>query len=578
MSKNMLIYTLLFINLFLISLCISDQKQNSENITQTEEGESSNNTEHSNETELEFQEEDPFKNYSFANVIHLDDSNYTTEIKKYEKLYLVFYAPWCGHCHEFIPKFIEAADYCKEHDPSVKFAKIDASKSENASIDYEVEGYPSLFFIYKGEKHKYLGLRTREGLLYFMKRKINGDIIKITKLEELKNIKNGYNTSLILLSTVINMNAMINKSFKRFSQEAIYIDFVWCTSAECERKYGEDIILFKDFDEKENRYFASYGRLEHAQNDSVKNFTAIYGVETGEFATQHTINLAFEFEKQTIYYIRNSSNPEDVKYDHIFKELGKELRPYNTYSFVCSPDGNEIQKIIYKAFSVIPEELPGIFYYDPYTDDPINKIKLYSIRHADMKKVNIQYLQNFIKNIKAGKIKRDLFSEVPSDKKYINGMKYVIGKTFDKDVIEEKNNVLLGMVEGYGWDTETKFMEIMGNLTLKYQDDKEKKIRFNIMDINKNEPRDIDANSYDFPRAYLYTNAMDKKEKIRFTPKNMSELNIEEFEEFLIGNLKWNETGSDKNKEEKFESKKEAKVETKNEEKIEDKKSHNEDL
>ena len=97
------------------------------------------------------------------------------------------------------------------------------------------------------------------------------------------------------------------------------------------------------------------------------------------------------------------------------------------------------------------------------------------------------------------------------------------------------------------------------------------------MDINKNEPRDIDANSYDFPRAYLYTNAMDKKEKIRFTPKNMSELNIEEFEEFLIGNLKWNETGSDKNKEEKLESKKE-KVETKNEEKIEDKKSHNEDL
>ena len=110
----------------------------------------------------------------------------------------------------------------------------------------------------------------------------------------------------------------------------------------------------------------------------------------------------------------------------------------------------------------------------------------------------------------------------------------------------------------------------MGNLTLKYQDDKEKKIRFNIMDINKNEPRDIDANAYDFPRAYLYTNAMEKKDKIRFNPKNMSELNIEEFEEFLIANLKWNETDTGKSKEEK--------VEPKKEEKTGDKTSHNEDL
>ena len=119
-------------------------------------------------------------------------------------------------------------------------------------------------------------------------------------------------------------------------------------------------------------------------------------------------------------------------------------------------------------------------------------------------------------------------------------MKYVIGKTFDTDVIEEKSNVLLGLIEGYGGETETKFLEILGNLTVKYQNDSEKNVKFNIMNINNNEPRDINANEYDFPRTYLYTNAMDKKERFRFTPKNMSELNIEEFEEFLIEKLEWN--------------------------------------
>ena len=60
------------------------------------------------------------------------------------------------------------------------------------------------------------------------------------------------------------------------------------------------------------------------------------------------------------------------------------------------------------------------------------------------------------------------------------------------------------------------------------------------MDINKNEPRDIDVNDNDFPRAYLFTNALDKKKIIRFTPKNMSELTIKEFENFLSEKLNWN--------------------------------------
>ena len=511
MSKSIFLFFALIITLSIIPSCISEPEK--ENNTQIE-GADENNTEVSNETDIESTpEEDPFKDYNFTNVIHLGDLNYSSEIKKYEKLFLVFYAPWCGHCHEFIPKFVETADYCKVHDPSVKFAKIDGSKSENASMYFEINGFPSIYFIYKGEKHSFIGPRTKEGLLYFMKRKMAGDIFTITKLEELKNIQNVFNTSLILMSTVINKNAMINKSFKKFAQEAIYADFVSCISDECEKKYGEDIILFKNFDEKENRYFSGYGRLEHAQNDSVRNFTSVYGVEVGEYATQHTINLAFEFEKQTIYYIRNSSNAEDVKYDPLFKQLGKELRTENIYSFVCSPDGNEIQSVIYKAFSITPDELPGIFYYDPYSDDPVNKIKLYSIRHVDMKKVNIPFLKDFIKNIKAGKIKRDLYSELPSDKKYVNGMKYVIGKTFDEDVIDAKNNVVLGMIEGYGSDVETQLLEILGNLTLKYQNDPEKNLKFNIMNINNNEPRDIDANAYDFPRTYLYTNAMEKKRK-----------------------------------------------------------------
>ena len=522
----------------------------------------------SNDKDVKFEViTDPFKEFNYKNIIILGDSNYTIELKKYEKVYLTFYDPLCTNCVELMKIFIETADYCKENDPSVKFAIVDSSRNPNITIGFNVVDTPTIFFIYKGHIFPFFGIRSKEGFLYFMKRKITNDVHEITKLSELKNLKNIFNTSLIFLNTVKYKNDTIYKSFYKYASEAFYAEFATCLSDECYKKYGDDIILFKNFDEKENRYFSGYGRLQDAKNDSVKDFASLYSIENGAFVQQLDVNLVFEFKKPSLYYIRNSSNVNDVKYDSLFKELGKELRFEGVYTFVSSPDGNNIQQTIYKAFSVVPEDMPAIFFYNPFSNDPINRIQLFSIRHADMKKINIQYLKNYIKNIKSGKIKRDLFTEVHPEKEYINGMKYVTGKSYDKDVIEEKHNVFLGMIEGYGNNFETAFMEIFGNLTQKYQNDAEKKIKFSIMNVEKNEPRDIDVNGYDFPRAYLYTNAMEKKERIRYTPKNMSNLNIEEFEEFLFEHLEWkNETKREKVKDKEIKGK------------FEDKKTKNEDL
>ena len=507
-----------------------------------------------------FEPEDPLSAFNFTNVIHLDDSNYTEAIKKYEYLYLIFYAPWCGHCHQFLPIYIETANYCKEKNLSVIFAKIDGSVSENASIYFQIEGFPSLFFFKKGEKYKYNGMRTKKGLLYYMKRKMSDDIYKINKLEEMKEFNtNIYNYSLALLSTIKDKRTTIYKSFEAFAKQAIFIDFFSCLSNECFKKYGEDIILFKNFDEKENRYFANYGKLDDAKIDSVRHFTSIYCVEMGAFLQQNDLDLIFEFKKKSIFYIRNSSIIEDTKYDTFFKKLARELRIYDIYTFISSTDGNNLQKSLIDAFSIAPGELPSIFYYDVNTGDPIANIKLYSMRHVNMKKINFDTINNFIEDIKAGKIKRDLYSELSSESKVVNGMKYVIGRTYDEDVINEKKNVFLAMIEGNSNEDETNFMNIFGNLTQKYQKDEEKNIKFNFMDINKNEPRDIDVNDYDFPRAYLFTNALDKKEVIKFTPKNMSQLTIGEFENFLSEKLNWNIGKTSEREEEKKEKSKEDK-------------------
>ena len=560
MSKYFNIFLISFIIVFFIPICISQEENNSANDTV--------NNEFQNETEAEqdFEMPDPFANITLSNLIYLDDSNYTEEMKKYDSFYVLIYAPWCGHCHQFIPHYVETAEYCLENNPTVKFIRIDGSRSENATVDFQITGFPGIFFVHKGERFVYNAFRTKDGLLYFMKRKMAGDIIKINKLEELKDIKNIFNTSLILLSTVsvTDPSEMINKSFRDFAKTTLYIDFVSCLSKECYEKYGDDVILLKNFDEKENRYFANYGRLEEAKNDSVKNFVSIYGIETGAHISRHDINLALEFKKHMLFYIRNSSIPEHTKHDKLFKDLGFDYRPYNIYTFTSSPDDNELQASIMNAFSIAPEELPGIFYYNAFTNDPNAQVKLYSIRKVDVKKLNKNYVKQFVDDVKNGKIRRDLFSELKPEKQYVNGMKYVTGKTFDKDIIDKKKNVFVCLYEGFGNENEVSFLETFGNLTQKYQNDTEKNVKFVIMNINYNEPRDLVApDDYDFPKAYLYTNAMDKKEILEFTPKNASEIIFEEFETFLSDKLNWNkDTKTDTSRTEEKKDEKKDKIKT----------------
>ena len=54
-----------------------------------------------------------------------------------------------------------------------------------------------------------------------------------------------------------------------------------------------------------------------------------------------------------------------------------------------------------------------------------------------MKQVDLQYLRKFINDCKNENFRRDLFSEHPSKSVMINGLRYVVGKTFDKYVSDE---------------------------------------------------------------------------------------------------------------------------------------------
>ena len=522
---------------------------------------------------------DPFKDFDFGNLIWLDDTNATSEIKKYDYLYILFYSPWCEHCHIFLPVFVKASKYAEEKNLTIKFAKIDSARSLNITEDYKVEGFPSIYLVTKTDKYFYEGERTKEGLIKFFNRKKNNDLIEFDTLKQINDYVNSNSSSaIVLLCTLRHEETYLYQSFLNYSKTNQKIDFLKCDKDECVKEYRQDIVLFKKFDEKINKYTIDVGLISEANLDSVKNFVGTYGIETGAVLNSYEISMMFEHKKKMLFYFRNSSLESQTKYDKLFKELGKEFRTKNIYTVVSDIDGSPVHQSIASAFVVVSKDLPTILYYDLNPNqNETDSAYLYSMRSVTKDELTKEYIKEYINKIKKGKIKKDLFSEPTLDNYDFNGVRYVIGRNYDKHVIEEKNNVLIMFYEGSMICSECdKILEIMRNLTKKYPVE-EKKIIFSYIDAGKNQPRDINLENETVPLVLLYTNALEEKKIIKFAHKNFTEIKEGEMEDFLSENLKWKKEDKNKDNNKTFKSE-EIKIEIKEEKKKDEKDEAQTDL
>ena len=517
----------LYLYLFLIFVYISPLYNSIETQNNsTEKNETLSNDTYKSDEQVFY--DDPFENLDFGNVIWLDDTNATSEIKKHELLYIVFYSPWCRYCHQFLPIYVSTSKYAAEQNLTIKFAKIDTSKSTNISHQFNIEGLPSVYLIYKGEKFFFEGERSKDGLLRLVNKKVNDNIYKFETLSQINDfIKSG---SLALLSTLKNKELILYQSFLNYSKINQNIDFMVCTSDECLKEYKEDLILFKNYDEKINKYTELFGNIKDAKQDSLNEFIGTYAIECGAMLNNTQINMMLEFKRKMLFYFRNSSTDTQTKYDKVIKELGKELRDKKIYTVISDIKGEPVQENIASTFVILKQDLPTILLY---LESP------YSLRPAKEDQLNKEFIKDYIDKILDGKILKDLYSEPPLEDYNVDGLKYIIGRTYDKDVIEEKNNVLLTLIDGsYVGPDQLRVLDIMKNLTKKYTT-KEKKIIFAFFDGSRNQPRDINLQQEDPPLVILYTNAMKEKKQIRMNHKNFTIITEEEVEDFLYEKLDW---------------------------------------
>ena len=114
-------------------------------------------------------EKEPKNNNGIIRIIV--GKNFENEVlNNNNDIMVLFYAPWCNHCKEFIPIYEKVAKKLKNNNKLI-MTKIDGSANEVENIP--ITGFPTILF-FPGNKKKdnpihYKGKRTTEEIIKFIK-------------------------------------------------------------------------------------------------------------------------------------------------------------------------------------------------------------------------------------------------------------------------------------------------------------------------------------------------------------------------------------------------------------------------
>ena len=472
-----------------------------------------------------------FDNLDFKAVVTYDDKNYMAKIKVDKPLMIYVYEPSCVYCQETIPIYIEFADFLKKNKTDITMARVNAKENPEFSKDYKIKDFPTLLFIGRDRKVLQYKLEiTRYNLLKFVNKKLYGDCLTFEELAQVNKTvadEKYKKHQVFVLSTLA--FEFKKEIFNKYANENDREIFIHCFSIECYNEYNEDIVIYKDFDEKIIKYSDHFkSGADRLDVDKVRKFVIRYSVEAGGVLENEFFMLSKEYKRKMIIYFRDGNDENQVKYDKVMKEAGLEIRKKIGYTFISDIKGSDFYQKVAEDFVIAPSELPTLLYVD-----------------VDLSKMTKEFVFKFVKDVQKNKYYRDLRTEFPvSDNVNVNTpFKKVIGRTYDKLVLDEKKNVLIIFIDN---KNKCEMCQTYLDIVAKYKEENNNEnIVYEVIDGARNEARGFTFNQSELPFIYFYTNGESIKSKYKFKPKEKENLTKERLDLFIKEALKGNDMKED---------------------------------
>ncbi|XP_076437915.1 thioredoxin domain-containing protein 5-like [Babylonia areolata] len=104
-----------------------------------------------------------------SDAVSYDKDTFQSAIGE-KKHFVMFFAPWCGHCKRLAPTWNELAKVFNNDESSVTVAKVDCTMETALCSEHDVTGYPTLKFFHQkaDDFQRYKGNRDLDSLKKFV--------------------------------------------------------------------------------------------------------------------------------------------------------------------------------------------------------------------------------------------------------------------------------------------------------------------------------------------------------------------------------------------------------------------------
>ncbi|KAG5124614.1 hypothetical protein JHK82_031351 [Glycine max] len=360
-------------------------------------------------------------------VVVLKERNFTTVVENNRFVMVEFYAPWCGHCQALAPEYAAAATELKPD--GVVLAKVDATVENELANEYDVQGFPTVFFFVDGVHKPYTGQRTKDAIVTWIKKKIGPGVSNITTVEEAERVLTaGSKVVLGFLNSLVGAESDELAAASKLEDD---VNFYQTVVADVAKLFHIDasvkrpaLILLKKEEEKLNHFVFYQWVLLTADGQFVK-------AEIADFVTSNKLPLVTTFTRESAPLLLFVTSNDTEKFVPVFKEAAKIFKGKLIFVHVES-DNEDVGKPVADYFGIAGNG-PKVLAFTGNDDG--RKFLLDG-------EVTIDTITAFGNDFLEDKLKPFLKSD-PVPESNDGDVKIVVGNNFDEIVLDESKDVLL---------------------------------------------------------------------------------------------------------------------------------------
>ena len=356
-------------------------------------------------------------------VIILNDQNFLQSIADFNKLMILFYAPWCGHCKKLLPEYEKASNALKKE--KIALAKIDAESNRRTSQMYGIESYPTIKVFIKQKEYTYDGERNEESIIYYMRKMSSDVLIKVNNTEQADKILKENYASIILFGN----DQKIVSEFEASGRVNRDINFIQIDNDDVIKYLNgtkDTISIYKSDDNEWIQY------NNDIYDDDINDFIDLYAGPKIYYWDESGIKIVFQKNKPSLFFFADPSDDKYNDYEKLLNELHPKIFKKVKIVMLNNKDGEE--KRISDFIGVKDSDLPcvKIIHSTQY------RVKKYSLK----KEINESNIIEFVNEFSDNKLIPELKSE--NKKRENNGpILYITGKSFKEDIMNQNKDVLL---------------------------------------------------------------------------------------------------------------------------------------